>query len=189
MKKSHIFYEKEKLAITDILDRAIKASLEIEEKKETSDQVFAKIDADMLTERLSKFLDYLLNLFVKNTPEMRLQQLQSASKEELEPRVHVEPMATEAKDFLNISVDRDLTEILKYEYFKQDIENQRIDLRFFYLTPESVDLWFKIINFSDYKFNEYGRENIKKNASDLINVVLGKSVPGTDTCRSHRPRS
>ena len=175
LKKSHIFYEKEKLAITDILDRAIKASLEIEEKKETSDQVFAKIDADMLTERLSKFLDYLLNLFVKNTPETRLQQLQSASNEELEPRVHVEPMATEAKDFLNISVDRDLTEILKYEDFKQDIENQRIDLRFFYLTPESVDLWFKIINFSDYKFNTYGRENIKMNAGDLVNIILEKS--------------
>ena len=73
-----------------------------------------------------------------------------------------------------------LSENRKYEYFKQDIENQRIDLRFFYLSPESVDLWFKIINFSDYKFNKYGRENIKKNASDLINVILEKSVPPSD---------
>ncbi|MBV9179132.1 MAG: L-histidine N(alpha)-methyltransferase [Nitrososphaeraceae archaeon] len=164
------------MAITDILERATKASLEIEEEKETSDQVFAKIDA----ERISKFLEYLLNLFVRDTPEMRLQQLQSASHDDLQQRVHVEPMATEAKDFLNISVDRDLTKNLKYEFFKQDIENQRIDLRFFYLTPGSADLWFKIINFSDYKFNEYGRENIKRNASDLINVILEKSVPSTD---------
>ena len=89
-------------------------------------------------------------------------------------------LPTEAKDFLNISVDRDLSENRKYEYFKQDIENQRIDLRFFYLTPESVDLWFKIINLSDYKFNSYGRENIKRNASDLVNVILEKSVPATD---------
>jgi len=162
LKKSPILYEQEKLAITEILDRATKSSLNIEEKKvESSEEVFAKINADTLRLNLSKFLDYLLDLFVRNTPETRLQQLQSASHEELDETVQVEPIATEAKDFLSISVDRDLSENRKYEFFKQDIENQRIDLRFFYLTPESVDLWFKIINFSDYKFNIYGRENIK----------------------------
>jgi len=99
---------------------------------------------------------------------MRLQQLQSANHKELEQIVQDEPMAREAKHFLNISVDRDLSENLKYEHFKQDIENQRIDLRFFYLAPESVDLRLKIINSSDYKFNQYGKENIKKNATESI---------------------
>jgi uncharacterized SAM-dependent methyltransferase len=176
LKKSPIFYEKEKLAIIEILDRATKSSLNIEEKKEeSSEEVFAKINAETLRLYLSQFLDYLLDLFVKNTPETR-EQLQSATPEELDETVQVEPIATEAKDFLNISMDRDLSENRKYEYFKQDIENQRIDIRFFYLTPESVDLWFKIINFSDYKFNTHGRENIKRNASDLVNVILEKSA-------------
>jgi uncharacterized SAM-dependent methyltransferase len=177
LKKSPIFYEKEKLAINEILDRATKSSLNIEEKKEeSSEEVFAKINAETLRLYLSQFLDYLLDLFVRNTPETRLQQLQSTTHEELDETVQVEPIATEAKDFLSISVDRDLSENRKYEYFKQNIENQRIDLRFFYLTPESVDLWFKIINFSDYKFNTYGRENIKRNAADLVNVILEKSA-------------
>ena len=177
LKKSPIFYEKEKSAINEILDRATKSSQNIEEKKEeSSEEVFAKINADTLRLYLSQFLNYLLDLFVKNTPETRLQQLQSATPEELDETVKVEPIATEAKDFLSISVDRDLSENRKYEYFKQAIENQSIDLRFFYLTPESVNLWFKIINFSDYKFNTYGRENIKSNASDLVNVILEKSA-------------
>jgi hypothetical protein len=177
LKKSPIFYEKEKLAIDEILDRATKSSLNIEEKKEeSSEEVFAKINAETLRLYLSQFLDYLLDLFVKNTPETRLQQSNSGTSKEIDETVQVEPIATEAKDFLSISVDRDLTENRKYEFFKQDIENQRIDLRFFYLTPESVDLWFKMINFSDYKFNTYGRENIKRNASDLVNVILEKSA-------------
>ena len=180
LNKSRTFYAKEKVAIKEILDRATILSLSIEEKKESSEEVFAKINADMLRLNLSRFLGYLLDLFVKNTPEMRLQLLQSASHKRLYEGVHVEPMATEAKDFLIISVDRTLSENLKYEYFKQAIENQKIDIRYFYLTPESVDLWFKIVNFSDYKFNEYGRENIKKNASDLINVIFEKFGPGAD---------
>lgn len=177
LKKSPILLEQEKLAITEILDRATKSSLNIEEKKEESfDEVFAKINAETLRLNLSKFLDYLLDLFVRITPETRLQHLQSASHEKLDETVQVEPIATEAKDFLSISMDRDLSENSKYESFKQAIENQRIDLRFLYLTPESVDLWFKIINFSDYKFNTYGRENIKRNADDLVNVILEKTA-------------
>lgn len=176
LKKSPIFYEKEKLAIIEILDRATKSSQNIEEKKEeNSEEIFAKINADTLRLYLSQFLNYLLELFVKNTPETRVQQLETATPKELNETVQIEPIVTEAKDFLTISVDRDLSENRKYEYFKQDIENQRIDIRFFFLTPESVDLWFKIINFSDYKFNKYGVENIKRNSSDLINVILEKS--------------
>ena len=94
LKKSPIFYEKEKLAINEILDRATKSSLNIEEKKEeSSEEVFAKINADTLRLYLSQFLDYLLNLFVKNTPETRLQQLQSTTHEELDETVQVEPIA------------------------------------------------------------------------------------------------
>jgi hypothetical protein len=140
--KSPVFFEKEKLGIDSILGKVTKLSLSVEEEREKgSDEFFVKIHADMLRTNLSRFLDYLLNFFVKNTPEMRLQQLQSTSQEELEERVHVEPIVTESKDFLHISVDKDLPEGLKYEYFKQDIENQRIDIRFFFLSPESVDLW------------------------------------------------
>jgi hypothetical protein len=176
LKKSPIFFEKEEQAFIEILQRATESSLKIEEKKEeTSEAVFAKVNADMLRLNLSQFLDYLLDLFVKNTPETRLQQLQSASHEELDKTVDVEPIATEAKYFLNICMDRDLSENRKYELLKQDIENQRIDLRFFYLIPESVELWFKIVNFSDYKFNEYGRKNVENNADDLTNVILEKS--------------
>jgi hypothetical protein len=176
LKKSPVLLEKEKLAIAEILDRASKSSLNIEEKKEeSSEEVFAKINTETLRLNLSKFLDYLLDLFVRITPETRLQQLQSASQNRLDETVPVEPIATEEKDFLRISMDRTLTESRKYEYFKQDIENQRIDLRFFFLTPESVDLWFQMINFSDYKFNTYGRENIKRNADDLVNIILEKS--------------
>lgn len=177
LKKSPVLVEKEKSAITEIVDRATKSSLNIEEKKEeSSDEVFAKINAETLRLNLSKFLDYLLDLFVRITPETRSQQLQSVGHEKLDEIVQVEPIATEAKDFLTISMDRDLSENSKYESFKQAIENQRIDLRFLYLTPESVDLWFKIINFSDYKFNTYGRENIKRNAVDLVNVIIEKTA-------------
>jgi hypothetical protein len=169
------------LGIDSILGKVTKLSLSVEEEREKgSDEFFVKIHADMLRTNLSRFLDYLLNFFVKNTPEMRLQQLQSTSQEELEERVHVEPIVTESKDFLHISVDKDLPEGLKYEYFKQDIENQRIDIRFFFLSPESVDLWFKIINLSEYKLHSYGRENIKTNANDLVNVILENSIPSAD---------
>lgn len=181
LRKSPVFFEKEKLGIDSILGKVTKLSLSVDEEREKgSDEFFVKIHADMLRTNLSRFLDYLLNFFVKNTPEMRLQQLQSTSQEELEERVHVEPIVTESKDFLHISVDKDLPEGLKYEYFKQDIENQRIDIRFFFLSPESVDLWFKIINLSEYKLHSYGRENIKTNASDLVNVILENSIPSTD---------
>lgn len=182
MNKSPVFYEKEKVGITTILDTTNRLSRSIDEKKDTSEEVFVRADADMLRLSLSKFLEYLLTCFVRNTPEMRLQQLKSATiqeRSEIEERVQVEPIATEAKDFLNISVDRELSEKLKYEYFRQDIENQRIDIRFFYLGPDSVDLWFEIINRSVYKFNELGRENIKKNASELINVILENSPRAT----------
>ncbi len=73
-----------------------------------------------------------------------------------------------------------MSESIKYEYFKQEIENQRIDIRFFFLSPESVDLWFKLINLSEYKFHSYGRENIKANASDLVNVIFENSLPAND---------
>jgi uncharacterized SAM-dependent methyltransferase len=177
LRKSPVFYEPERSGIEDILGRATKLSLNIDEKRETSEEVFVKIDADVLRLNLSRFLDYLLTFFVRNTPEMRSQQLQSTSPEELEERIPVEPIATEERDFLSISVDRDLSENLKYEYFKQDIENQRIDIKFFFLGPDSVDLWFKIITRSEYKFFENGRENIKKNASELIDVILENCKP------------
>jgi hypothetical protein len=184
LKKSPAFYDKEKLEIENVRDRAIKLSLDIDEKKESSEEVLLlSIDADNLKSNLSRFLDYLLNFFIKNTPEMRQQQtseLKDATRQELEESVQVDQMAAEEKDFLNISVDRDLPEKLKYEYFKQDIENQRIDIRYFFLGPDSVDLWFRIINDSEYKFHEYGRDNIKKSASELINVILENSVPATD---------
>ena len=181
LKKSPVFFEKEKLEIQSVLDRVTKLSLNIEEERQASSEVFVKIRADTLRLNLSGFLDYLLNFFIKNTPEMRIQQMQSAtSREELEEEVEVEPIATEAKYFLNISVDRNVSESLKYEYFKQDIENQRIDIRFFFLGPESVDLWLKIINLSEYKFHSYGTEIIKTKASDLISVILENSIPATD---------
>jgi uncharacterized SAM-dependent methyltransferase len=180
LRKSPVLFEKEKLEIDNILGKVTKLSLNVEEERQTSEEEFIKIQADNLRTNLSRFLDYLLNFFIKNTPEMRTQQLQSTSQEELEERVQVEHIVTEVKDFLHISVDRDLSENLKYEYFKQDIENQRIDIRFFFLSPESVDLWLKIINLSEYRFHSYGRENIKANASDLVNVILENSLPATD---------
>ena len=69
---------------------------------------------------------------------------------------------------------------LSTDYFKQDIENQRIDIRFFFLGLESVDFWLRIINLSDYQLHSYGRENIKANASDLVNVIFENSLPTTD---------
>ena len=42
------------------------------------------------------------------------------------------------------------------------------------------NLWFKIINRSEYKFHSYGTENIKTNASDLVSVILENSQPATD---------
>lgn len=181
LKKSPVFFEKEKLEIQSILDRVTKLSWNLEEEKETSSEVFVKIRAETLRVNLSGFLEYLLNFFIKNTPEMRIQQMQSAaSREEIEEEVQVAPIATEAKYFLSISVDRDLPEKLKYDYFKQEVENQRIDIRFFFLGLESVDLWLNIINRSDYEFHSDGRENIKANASDLVNVILENSQPATD---------
>lgn len=177
LRKSPVFFEKEKAGFDSIKDKVTKLSLNVEEEKEASDEEFIKTLADMLRLNLSRFLDYLLNLFVSNTPEMRLQQLQSTNRAELEERVQVEPMVTEEKDFLHISVDRALSEKLKYQYFLQDIENQRIDIRFFFLTSESVELWFKLINLSEYKFHSNGRENIKKNANDLIDVIFKNCVP------------
>lgn len=181
LKKSPVFFEKEKLEIQSILDRVTKLSWNLEEEKETSSEVFVKIRAETLRVNLSGFLEYLLNFFIKNTPEMRIQQMQSAaSREEIEEEVQVAPIATEVKYFLSISVDRDLPEKLKYDYFKQEVENQRIDIRFFFLGLESVDLWLNIINRSDYEFHSDGRENIKANTSDLVNVILENSQPATD---------
>ena len=118
MRKSPVFFEKEKLEIESILDRVTKLSLNVEEEREISEEAFVKIRADTLRVNLSGFLEYLLNFFVKNTPEMRIQQMQStSSREEIEEEVQVSPIATEAKYFLNISVDRDLPERLKYRLF------------------------------------------------------------------------
>jgi uncharacterized SAM-dependent methyltransferase len=175
LKKSPVLFTKEKTAIDEIVYKATKLSLDIGEKKEESSEVvFAKVNAQILRLTLAPFLDYLIDLFVKYPPEQRSQQLKSATPAQIDKTVQVKPPITEARNFFTISVDRDLSETRKYEELKQEIENQRIDIRFLYLTPESVDLWFKIIKFSDYKFNAHGRENIIANASDLVNIILEK---------------
>lgn len=60
----------------------------------------------------------MLAFFIKNTPEKRVESAKHQSREEI---VQVKQIAIEMKDFLNISVDRSLTENDKYEHFKQDI--------------------------------------------------------------------
>ena len=140
LRKSPVFFEKEKLEIQSVLDRVTKLSWNVEEERETAEEVFLKIHAETLRVNLFGFLEYLLNFFIKNTPEMRIQQMQStSSREELEEGVQVAPIATEAKYFLDISVDRDAPEKLSTDYFKQQLENQRLDIRFFFLGPDSVE--------------------------------------------------
>jgi hypothetical protein len=73
LRKSPVLFEKEKLEIDNILGKVTKLSLNVEEERQTSEEEFIKIQADNLRTNLSRFLDYLLNFFIKNTPEMRIQ--------------------------------------------------------------------------------------------------------------------
>ena len=174
LKKSSVLYPDEVKAIEQILARIVRLSENIDENQENQlQEIFLRKDADLLKSSISEYLSYLLDFFIKNTPEKRLQ----SSKHEAVEIVEVKQIATETKDFLNISVDRSLTENDKYELFKRDIENQKIDIRFLYLEPESIDLWFRIINRSEYRFQRLGRDLIERNATELVRVIFENSLP------------
>jgi hypothetical protein len=176
LKKSTVFYPPEVEAIEKILARVLKLSQNINENQENFEETFVKTDADLLKSSVSQFLDRLLEFFIKNTPEKR----QQATKHEVYEKIQVKQIVTETKDFLNISVDRSITESDKHEFLKRDIENQKIDLRFFFLWPDSIKLWFKIINRSEYKLQQLGRDLIAKNANELIDVIFENSSPNNN---------
>jgi uncharacterized SAM-dependent methyltransferase len=176
LKKSTVFYQDEVKAIERILARVLRLSQNIDEKGENLEEIFVRTDADLLKSNLSEYLTYMLTFFIKNTPEKRLESAKHQSREEI---VQVKQIAIETKDFLNISVDRSLTENDKYEHFKQDIENQKIDIKFFFLEPESIDLWFRIINRSEYKFQQIGRDLIAKNVNELIDIIFENCSPAS----------
>jgi hypothetical protein len=177
LKKSTVFYPPEVEAIEKILARVLKLSQNINDNQENFEDTFVKTDADLLKSSLSQFLDSLVEFFIKNTPEKRLQ---AAKKHEVYENVQVKQIVTETKDFLNISVDRSISESDKYEFLKRDIENQKIDLKFFFLWPDSIKLWFKIINRSEYKLQQLGRDLIAKNANELIDVMFENSSPNNN---------
>ena len=174
LKKSTVLYEDEVKTIEKILARVLRLSQNIDEKGENLEEIFVRTDADLLKSNLSEYLTHMLAFFIKNTPEKRLESAKHQSREEI---VQVKQIAIETKDFLNISVDRSLTENDKYEHFKQDIENQKIDIKFFFLEPESIDLWFRIINRSEYKLQQIGRDLIAKNVNELIDVIFENCSP------------
>ena len=146
LKKSPVFYHDEVKAIEMILGRVIALNQTLEENQETFGDLFLGSDLETIKKTLKGYLEYLVGCFTRNTPEKRLQAI-----EHKEVEVHVEPLPSETGAFMNILVDRSLTEYRKRELFKQDIENQKIDIKFFFLEPDSVMLWLKIINFAQYK--------------------------------------
>ena len=133
--------------------------------------MFLKTDIDLLKTNLQKYLSLLLDFFIKNTPEKRKQT--EEHKDSI--TVTIPELETETKNFLSILVDRNLTENMKYELFKKDIENGKVDIRFYYLAPESINLWLKIINRSEYKLQRLGRDLLAKNVDELIKIVMKNS--------------
>jgi uncharacterized SAM-dependent methyltransferase len=176
LRKSPVFYADEVKAIEQILVRVITLSQTLGENQDTFGELFTKSDTDMLKSNMAGYLDYLLGCFIRNTPEMRKQEKEHAEV----AMVRVEPLPTETRDFLNISVDRHLTENRKRELFKRDIENQKIDIRFLFLEPDSIDLWFKMMNLAIYKFQQVGRELVAINSNELVDIMLQNSEPESD---------
>jgi hypothetical protein len=174
LKKSPVFYPKETEAIEKILARVLRLSQNIDENRDNFEEAFVRTDADLLKSNLSEYLNYLLEFFIRNTPEKRLQ----SAKHEVSEEVQVKQIGSETKDFFNISVDRNSTESDKYELFKQNIENKKIDLRFLFFSQDSIDLWFKIINRAEIQ--QLGRDLIAKNSTELITIIFENTSPTSD---------
>jgi uncharacterized SAM-dependent methyltransferase len=177
LKKSPVFYQEETVAIEKIMASIIRLSQNLDENREYLDEedIFIKNHADLLKSSLQKYVSYLLECFIKNPPDKRLQIKEKGDIE----NVIVEEIETETKNFLSIWVDKNISENKKHELFKQNIENGKIDIRFYFLTPESIDLWLKIINLSEYKLQKIGRELLVKNVDELVKIIIQNSPENT----------
>jgi uncharacterized SAM-dependent methyltransferase len=177
LKKSPVFYQEEAIAIEKILASIIRLSQNLDENQEYLDEedIFIKNHADLLKSSLQKYVSYLVECFIKNPPEKRIQIKEKGDTK----NVIVEEIETETKNFLSILVDKNITENKKYELFKQNIENGKIDIKFYYLTPDSIDLWLKIINRSEYKFQKIGRDLLEKNVNELVKIIIQNSPENT----------
>ena len=173
LKKSSVFYQEETVAIEKILASIIRLSQSLDENQEYLDEkdIFIKNHADLLKSSLQKYISYLLDCFIKNPPEKRIQIKEKGDIE----NVIVEELEAETKNFLSIWVDKNITENKKHELFKQNIENGKIDIKFYYLSPDSIDLWLKIINRSEYKFQKIGRDLLVKNVDELVKIIIQNS--------------
>lgn len=177
LKKSPVFYQEELVAIEKILASIIRLSQNLDENQEYLDEedIFIKNHADLLKSSLQKYVSYLVECFIKNPPEKRIQIKEKGDTE----NVIVEEIETETKNFLSIWVDKNITENKKHELFKQNIENGKIDIKFYFLTPDSIDLWLNIINRSEYKFQKIGRDLLVKNVDELVKIIIQNSPENT----------
>jgi len=177
LKKSSVFYQEESVAIEKILASIIRLSQNLDENQEylDEDDIFIKNHADLLKSSLQKYTSYLVECFIKNPPEKRIQIKEKGDIE----NVIVEEIETETKNFLSIWVDKNITENKKHELFKQNIENGKIDIKFYFLTPDSIDLWLNMINRSEYTFQKIGRDLLVKNVDELVKIIIQNSPENT----------